>query len=184
MTEKIFRNEPDYPIHVVPQCWQVFNEKYQMERGLFFLDGHKWLEMRQKLNPIFLKSSGIQTAHQNSKIITDKLIENLMDKLDNKSHLDLDLEPLLHKWSVESTLASLFGNETQEISNDFIDSVHCMFQSSASLQTQSALGSIHKPCGQQENDLKIGHSKMTIKWSERCRNWSKNESTLLKFVSL
>ena len=42
MAEILLRNEPRYPMHVVPQCWQLFNQKYNVKRGLFFLDGPDW----------------------------------------------------------------------------------------------------------------------------------------------
>ena len=45
-----------------------------MKRGLFFLDGRNWQIMRRKMNPILLKNSGADYAHQRSKLITDNLI--------------------------------------------------------------------------------------------------------------
>ena len=50
------------------------------------------------------------------------------------------MEPILHKWSVESTLASLFGDsyDVDDDLDDFIKHVHDMFDFSAILQTKSA----------------------------------------------
>ena len=83
MTETLLRNEPEHPMHVVPQCWQVFNEKRNMDRGLFFLDGKKWQTMRKKMNPLLLKTSGAEYAHERSKAITDNLIKNLILQADS-----------------------------------------------------------------------------------------------------
>ena len=83
MAEILLRNEPKYPMHIVPKCWQVFNEKSKMDRGLFFLDGKKWQTMRKKMNPILLKTSGAEYAHERSKEITDNLINNLILQADS-----------------------------------------------------------------------------------------------------
>jgi hypothetical protein len=45
MAEIVLRNDGKWPIHVVPNCWKVFNEKYQIKRGLFFLDGQEWQDV-------------------------------------------------------------------------------------------------------------------------------------------
>ena len=75
MAETIFRNEPEYPVHIVPQSWQVFNSKYKIDRGLFFLDGKEWQIMRTKLNSIFLKNTGIQMAQKFAQKVTDHYIQ-------------------------------------------------------------------------------------------------------------
>ncbi len=139
LAEILLRNEPANPIHVVPQCWQVFNQKYNVGRGLFFVDGQEWNAMRREMNPIFLKNQGLQVAKTHAYKVTDKLMQNLQ----SFKGQDIDLEPFLHRWSVESTLASLFGDYYVDMSNDgldeFIKHVHAMFAASANLQTQSAL---------------------------------------------
>nr|AKH03535.1 cytochrome P450 315A1 [Paracyclopina nana] len=135
ITEKLFRNEPEHPIHVVPQCWQEFNKRFNVKRGLFFLDGPEWQEMRSKMNPIFLKKNQwLAEALSHSNKVTDTLINDL------KGQTEVDLEQILHKWSVESTLATLYGNccQSTDSLNSFVQNVHQMFSSSAKLQTQSA----------------------------------------------
>ena len=56
------------------------------------------------------------------------------------SEIRIDMEPILHKWSVESTLASLFGDsyDFDDDLDNFIKHVHDMFDFSAILQTKSA----------------------------------------------
>ena len=96
--------------------------------------------MRKKMNPIFLKESGMLRGLEFSKRITDDLIQRLVDE----KEVELDnLESILHQWSVESTLAALYGStyfqtRCQIDLNTFIQSVHDMFDNSAILQTQSA----------------------------------------------
>ena len=82
MTEAIFRQEPEHPRHVVPLCWQVFNKEYDMDRGLFFLDGEKWQNMRKKMNPMLLKKPGVHSSHENSQRITNNLIRDLIVQVD------------------------------------------------------------------------------------------------------
>ena len=141
LSEAIFRLEPKYPIHVVPQCWQVYNEKHNIKRGLFFLDGQEWQEMRKKMNPVFLKNVGINIALKSTQRVTKRFLQgfsDLMDPYDNL--LDLKLDPILHKWSVDSTLSALYGDcyETRSDLDIFVNLVHDMFDASAVLQTQSA----------------------------------------------
>ena len=89
------------------------------------------------MNPIFLKPSGVEQGLEFSKRITDDLVQKwLIEDMD-------DLESSLHQWSVESTLAALYGstyldNRCQTKLNTFIHHVHEMFDNSAILQTQSA----------------------------------------------
>ena len=96
--------------------------------------------MRKKMNPIFLKQSGILQGLEFSKKITDDLIQRLAEE--NKVGIE-NFEAILHQWSVESTLAALYGstyfqNRCQIDLNTFIQFVHDMFDNSATLQTQSA----------------------------------------------
>ena len=115
MAETIFRNEPEHPMHIVPECWKVFNQRNNIERGLFFLDGSKWHQMRKKMNPIFLKNTqqGLLMAKSSSRQVTDELIEEINQQVEARENcqIEIELESILHKWSVESTLATLFGNQ-------------------------------------------------------------------------
>ena len=61
------------------------------------------------MNPIFLKQSGFQNGFKYSKGVTDRLVNSLLDS--NDSNLITDMELKLHKWSVESTLAALYGSQ-------------------------------------------------------------------------
>ena len=45
MAEMILRSEPKHPMHIVPECWQIFNQEYDVQRGLFFLDGPDWYKV-------------------------------------------------------------------------------------------------------------------------------------------
>lgn len=37
LIEKVFRNEGKYPRHMVPEGWLIYNQKHNIQRGLFFM---------------------------------------------------------------------------------------------------------------------------------------------------
>ena len=93
------------------------------------------------MNPMFLKKSGLAEAGQHSQNITDDTIHYLKSiAMESQGHILVDLEKLLHEWSVKSTLAAIYGESlTKAIDlGKFIGHVHEMFDSSAILQTKSA----------------------------------------------
>jgi cytochrome P450 len=91
------------------------------------------------MNPIFLKVDGLRLAFSYSKHITDKYLDDLQIKVAH-GKVEMNLDKDLHKWSVESTLASLYGDNYDKCLDldTFVENVHQMFASSANLQTQSA----------------------------------------------
>ena len=63
--------------------------------------------------------------------------------------IDVDLEPLLNKWSVESTLATLFGDAYKSGDClDFVKQVHDMFNFTAKL----ALKDVKTECDERTED--------------------------------
>ena len=95
--------------------------------------------MRKKMNPIFLKKSGFQQGFEHAAKVSDSLVTSLL-----QSEETIDLESKLHQWSVESTLAALYGSAYLQTKSqgekllNFVGMVHKMFDKSAILQTQSA----------------------------------------------
>ena len=63
------------------------------------------------MNPIFLKNPGLSIASSYSKRITDKFINDLNEQVLLNGTVESELETILHKWSVESTLAAIYGNQ-------------------------------------------------------------------------
>ena len=93
------------------------------------------------MNPIFLKKPGLIEAAKHSQKITDHTIHQLKDIVSKSQEpVLMDLEKLLHEWSVKSTMAAIYGESlTKSIDlGKFVDHVHEMFDSSAILQTKSA----------------------------------------------
>ncbi len=117
-----------------------------MKRGLFFLDGQEWWRMRKLLNPILLKDKALSPALEFSNKITDQMITSMGRKIGTAQGeaIEIDLESDLHKWSVCSTLATLFGAAFFDLDlgvqdlDGFIQDTHEVFDMSAVLQTMSA----------------------------------------------
>ena len=90
-----------------------------MTRGLFFMDGMKWKDTRRKMDPLFLSKNSFQRYSMVwSNKITDLLVEDWLHQVEKHStckgpdatYCRVEaLEKSLHKWSVESILASLLG---------------------------------------------------------------------------
>ena len=104
------------------------------------------------MNPIFLKKYGFQQGFEHAKKVSDSLISLLLEHDEIK-----DIESKLHQWSVESTLAALYGSAYLETKSpailSFVHMVHQMFDKSAILQTQSAQEAFEKD---------------TLDWQEFC----------------
>ena len=82
------------------------------------MDGPEWQTTRKKMNPVFLKKKFYQDhAFKFSNKVTDALVEDWRKALEsaprggkNDNWFPIKyLEKRLHRWSVESVLASLFG---------------------------------------------------------------------------
>ena len=83
------------------------------------MDGMEWKESRRKLDQLLLKKESYEKyALPWSFKVTDLLIQEWLNQLEenagksNKNVKKFDIENLdiaLHKWSVESSIASLFG---------------------------------------------------------------------------
>ena len=116
---EIFISECPYPRHVIPNAWRTYNNKFDVKRGLFFMDGIEWKESRRKLDQLLLKKESYEKyALPWSFKVTDLLIQDWLNRLEenagksNKNVKKFEIENLdiaLHKWSVESSIASLFG---------------------------------------------------------------------------
>ena len=112
--------ESSYPRHVIPNAWRTYNNKFGIRRGLFFMDGIEWKETRRKMDPLLLKKDSYEKyALPWSFKVTDLLMEKWSKRLEETTNVKSgslekyeiqDLEMTMHKWSVESTLASLFGS--------------------------------------------------------------------------
>ncbi|KAI1293694.1 Mitochondrial cytochrome P450 -like protein [Halotydeus destructor] len=138
LIQKVYQSEGKYPVHMVPEPWTLYNQKHNIQRGLFFMDGPEWRERRKSLNKVFLKK---QTVSQYSQVF-NHVISDLLNgwskfavstkevepqstspcssRASTISHQDggagkddlgnvTSLERELYNWSIESLGAMIFG---------------------------------------------------------------------------
>nr|AIL94170.1 cytochrome P450 CYP3022A1 [Tigriopus japonicus] len=132
MCQEVFQQEGPYPKNLIPRPWTIYNEKYQVERGIFFKQGSDWAEWRHRLNPIFFKSQ------KGFWSLTDQVTLQLIRDLESDPG---NLEHKLRNWAVESTLTMIFGSSFRDYQIDLDDfGTHAknIFEHSAILQLRSA----------------------------------------------
>ena len=88
MTETILRNEPKYPMHVVPEAWKIFNQKYEVQRGLFFLDGQDWYQVTYNYVPLVfsIKTFLISDEEKNESDISETIRSGARLGIFQKNH--------------------------------------------------------------------------------------------------
>ena len=84
------------------------------------MDGIEWKETRRKMDPLLLKKDSYEKyalpwSFQVTDLLMNKWLQRLEETTNHQSERSEkyeieDLEMTMHKWSVESTLASLFGS--------------------------------------------------------------------------
>ncbi|CAB4058457.1 unnamed protein product [Lepeophtheirus salmonis] len=151
IVRKIFSLESKYPKHFIPQAWSVYGDMRNRKRGLFFLDGPEWLRMRRVLNPILLNNDSVHKFvpffEKEARRFLNNVEANSSPPPSNSSQKygtfkNLPIE--LHRWSVRSILAVIFGDSnilSEEEEEGLIEDVQIIFDISARLQFTSALES-------------------------------------------
>lgn len=68
--------EGKYPQHLLPQSWMIYNKKHNCERGLLFMDGEDWLQLRRKMNNLILKpGTELWITEPLSRVIDDTIFK-------------------------------------------------------------------------------------------------------------
>lgn len=132
----IFGVEGKYPIHILPEPWIVYNKVHGCARGLFFMNGEEWLDIRRVMNKFLLKGD-TGWLEDSCKVATDNLIKEV-----EKSQSTINLEGLLYKWSLDVMVAILVGaTNFQRIRNlhqtdldRLAETVHLIFNTTSKLQ--------------------------------------------------
>ncbi|RWS16315.1 cytochrome P450 315a1-like protein [Dinothrombium tinctorium] len=118
LMQHVYLNEGKHPIHLVPESWTLYNQVKNVQRGLFFMDGPEWRQLRSILEKMFLDREHISKfTSVFNEVITD-LIYAWTAKSDHVTSangetkriaLIDELEKDLYKWSIESLGAMIFG---------------------------------------------------------------------------
>ncbi|XP_025833089.1 cytochrome P450 315a1, mitochondrial [Agrilus planipennis] len=140
----VFSSEGKYPVHLLPEAWTFYNETFNVERGIFFMDGEEWLQNRKILNKLLLKGNldWIGSA-------CDEVCEDLVNRwsvMADNGQIIPDLETQLYRWSIDVMLSVILGakeynsvkNDLNDIVNDLAANIYLIFKTSAKLQLVSA----------------------------------------------
>lgn len=135
LIQQVYNNEGRYPQHMVPEAWTIYNQKKNLKRGLFFMDGPEWQDRRRALNNVFLRPKTV-TDHVG---VFNEVIGDLVERWgnlsqENNGRLD-NIERELYNWSIESLGAMIFGRrlgcvspQATESSESIHEFVHCVQQ--------------------------------------------------------
>ncbi|KAL3281175.1 hypothetical protein HHI36_004393 [Cryptolaemus montrouzieri] len=133
----IFAQEGKYPVHIIPQAWVFFNEKYKFSRGLLFMNGPEWQEHRRIMNKFLLRGNlrWIEDA-------CDLVIENFITKLKKNNEVLENLENELYRTFLDVLVSVLMGSESYSKNNQVLEqlveylSVHVssVFETTSKLQ--------------------------------------------------
>ncbi|XP_034252654.1 cytochrome P450 315a1, mitochondrial [Thrips palmi] len=138
---RTFGLEGKYPLHLVPESWTVYNKAYGCQRGLFFMDGEEWLNMRRVMNRLMLKpEANIFSApcqHVANALVSQWQHENTTE-IQN-------LEEQLYKWSLDTVVAVMIGTNYEAhagkwngIISQLASDIHSIFLESAEMSSMSA----------------------------------------------
>uniref|UniRef100_A0A182SVM3 Cytochrome P450 n=1 Tax=Anopheles maculatus TaxID=74869 RepID=A0A182SVM3_9DIPT len=139
LMRKTFQLEGAYPRHPLPESWTYFNNKYNYQRGLFFMDGKEWLQARQIFNKPMLKDfTWMEEPIRGTCAAT---IAQIAQNCDDKFVFE-DIEQFLYQWSVEVVLSVMLGTtfsecqqsaEFRELVQQFSAVVYDIFRCSSEL---------------------------------------------------
>ncbi|CAO1418115.1 unnamed protein product [Diamesa hyperborea] len=143
LMRSVFAHEGKYPKHPIPPAWIYFNQKYNVKRGILFMDDEEWLDHRKLLNNFLMRDFNWATDLIDSAC--DNFVENVsksIDKCDN-DYVVPDLVDELYHWSISVMLNLMLGSSYTEQQNaefsslvlDFSIVVKRIFECSAPLMS-------------------------------------------------
>ncbi|KAG5682583.1 hypothetical protein PVAND_011928 [Polypedilum vanderplanki] len=138
----IFAYEGKYPKHPIPPAWMYFNQKYNIQRGLIFMNDEEWLNIRQVMNNFLLKDA--EWSHKLIEMTCDNFTSKLKRILDSEDATVIEnLEDELYLWSIYSILNLMLGSSTSEQTDrefdakvwEFVNVVKKIFETSSKLMS-------------------------------------------------
>ncbi|KAG8200196.1 hypothetical protein JTE90_024978 [Oedothorax gibbosus] len=136
---KVYCAEGKFPVHLVPEAWEIYNKKKGITRGLFFMNGQHWRDTRVRLNRMFMPRESRSFGGAFNKIVTD--LHERWEKLSESDGLVPDLENELYNWSIETLGQMVFGRrlgcvmpaEYESQMHEFVYQVQQIFKESATM---------------------------------------------------
>ncbi|CAH1638272.1 unnamed protein product [Spodoptera littoralis] len=110
LIKTLFLNlEGKYPIHILPEPWELYEKLYGAKRGLFFMNGEEWLENRRVVNKHLLK--------ENSEKLFDNPVTNTINQLVQKWIIEAkkgfyvpNLETEFYRLSIDVIISVMLGS--------------------------------------------------------------------------
>ncbi|CAH1183623.1 unnamed protein product [Phaedon cochleariae] len=134
----VFAKEGKYPIHIKPESWLIYNEKFGCSRGLFFMDGEEWLHFRRIMNKLLLKGN-LSWIEDSCDVASQLFIDTI--KANTKQELP-NVEDSLYKWSLDVIVSILVGKRTYQqyhkemepLVQDLAATIHLVFRTTSKMQ--------------------------------------------------
>ncbi|CAG9831253.1 unnamed protein product [Diabrotica balteata] len=134
----VFAKEGKYPLHLKPDAWLLYNEKYDYSRGLFFMDGEEWLHFRRIMNKLLLRGN-LTWIEDSCNVAADLLVQQISEHQNQEFP---NLEQQLYKWSLDMIVSVLVGADKYTECNKKVDFyvkqlasiVHKIFDDTCKLQ--------------------------------------------------
>ncbi|XP_050100803.1 cytochrome P450 315a1, mitochondrial isoform X3 [Anopheles aquasalis] len=108
LMRRTFQLEGPYPRHPLPESWTYFNQKYNYQRGMLFMDGEEWLQARKLFNKPLLKNVTWMEAPI-ERVCAEKVEEIKAISARHRSGAFDNIEQFLYRWSVEVVLSLMLG---------------------------------------------------------------------------
>lgn len=119
----VFTYEGKYPKHPLPEAWTYYNQLYNCQRGLFFMDDAEWMETRKLLAPLMLRND--QRFFAAIEFATDDLIDSWKRiAVDRQEFVELPQAlTSLYGWSIRVLICIMFGNAAQTICREMRETI-------------------------------------------------------------
>ncbi|XP_045772799.1 cytochrome P450 315a1, mitochondrial [Maniola jurtina] len=131
--------EGKYPMHILPDPWVLYEKLYGSHRGLFFMDGEKWLHYRRILNKHLLREGTEDWIRAPIVKSIQHFVNDLKEKLHNGYKIK-DFEMEFYRLSTNVLVNVLLGENSiprsqhyDEMLNRFSDSVKKIFHATTTL---------------------------------------------------
>ncbi|GIY71948.1 cytochrome P450 315a1, mitochondrial [Caerostris extrusa] len=138
---EVCMHEGRNPKHYVPDAWVLYNQKKEIKRGLFFMDGDQWRNRRTTLNQTLQPHFVDEQSEVINEIAND--VVRRWDSLVQVSGGAVlpNLETELYNWSTETVGTLIFGRRmgfvlppgSKNQMHDFVRQVQKIFKESAKL---------------------------------------------------
>ncbi|KAJ8960832.1 hypothetical protein NQ318_020128 [Aromia moschata] len=117
----VFAQEGKYPLHIKPEPWLVYNEKHNYTRGLFFMDGDKWMHFRRIMNKLLLKGD-LAWIEDACEMAADLILRRLLFYSEKGAEFPT-WKKELYKWSMDVIVSVLVGADTYRQSREDIEPI-------------------------------------------------------------